>query len=99
MSQRRISKRQNVLPSLPYWRSILASLVLVFSMTLLFEVLTDPRSGQLRSPEVVAPVFGMFVLVESAIFYAEFRLRRRGPPAEFRGQRKAATWSKGDRVG
>jgi len=88
MSQRRIRNRQILLPSLPYWRSILASFVLVLSMMLLFEVLADPRSGELRSPAVVAPAFALFLLGEAAVFYAEFRLRRREPPAAIRTQRR-----------
>jgi len=81
MSQKRIRTRQTALPNLPYWRSILASFVLVLSMMMLFEGLADPRSGELRSPRVVAPVFGLFVLAEAAVFYAEFKWRRRRPPA------------------
>jgi hypothetical protein len=90
MSQRRIRKRQTGLRTLPYWRSILASLLLVLSMMFLSEVLTDPRSGDIRSPEVVAPAFALFAIVEAAVFYGEFRLRRRRPPAAARTPRKAA---------
>lgn len=88
MSQKRIRQRQRGLPSLPYWRSILASFVLVLAMMLLFEVLADPRSGELRKPEVVAPVFVLFVIVEAGVFYAEFRLRRRRRPTTIRAQRR-----------
>jgi hypothetical protein len=90
MSQKRIRNRQTALPSLPYWRSILASSVLVLSMMFLFEALSDPRSGEVRSPGVVAPVFGLFVLAEAAVFYAEFRLRRKRPPSGVRTHRKVA---------
>lgn len=66
-----------MLPALPYWRSILASFVLALSMMFFFEMLADPQSGELRSPEVVAPVFVLFVLVDAGVFYAEFRLRKK----------------------
>jgi len=78
MSQRRIRRRQTELPALPYWRSILASFVLVLSMIFFFEALADPRSGELRSPKVVTPVFALFVVVDIAVFYAEFRRRKDG---------------------
>jgi uncharacterized YccA/Bax inhibitor family protein len=77
MAQRRIRKRQTALPTLPYWRSILTSFLLLLSMMFLFELFADPRSGELRSPGMVAPVFVLFVLVEAGVFYAEFRLREK----------------------
>ena len=58
MSQRRI-RRQPALPTLPYWRSLLASVLLVLSILFLFEFSTDPRSGELRSPAMMAPAFGL----------------------------------------
>jgi hypothetical protein len=79
-----------VLPSLPYWRSAIASFVLVVSMMFSFEALSDPRSGELRSPEMLALVFGLFVLAEAAVFYAEFKLRRKRPPSAVRTHRKVA---------
>ena len=88
MSQRRIRNRQTELPTLPYWRSILASFVLVLSMILLFEIVADPRSGELRTPAVMAPVFALFVIVDAGVFYAEFRLRKRRPPAAVRAGQK-----------
>jgi len=63
------------------WRSILASAVLVLAMMLLFEMVSDPRSGNLRRHDVVVPVLVLFVVVEAAAFYAESRLRRRRPSA------------------
>ena len=79
MSQKRIRRRQTELPALPYWRSILVSFLLVLSMMSFFEVLADPRSGELRSPKVVMPVFALFVVVDIAVFNAEFRRRKRRP--------------------
>jgi len=90
MSQRRIRIRNTTLPSPPYWRSIVASSVLLLSVMLSFEAFSDPRSGDLKSPAVVAPVLGLFVLTETAVFYAEFRLRRRRPSTGHRGQRSVA---------
>jgi hypothetical protein len=87
MSQKRIRIRDTGLPSLPYWRSIFASSVLLLALMLSFEAVSDPRSGELKSPAVVAPVFGLFVLAEAAVFYAEFRLRRRHPPSAHRTRR------------
>ena len=81
MSQRRIRRGQTELPTLPYWRSTLASFALVLSMILLFEIVADPRTGELLKPAVLVPVFALFVIVEAGVFYAEFRLRRRRPPA------------------
>jgi hypothetical protein len=95
MSQRRIRKRQTGLPTLPYWRSILASFLLVLSMMFLSEVFTDPRSGEIRSPKVMAPAFVLFVIVEAAVFYGEFRLRKRRSPAAVRTQRKGAVRGEG----
>ena len=88
MSQKRIRRRQTELPTLPYWRSILASFVLVLSMILLFEIVAEPRSGELGTHAVVAPVFALFVIVDAGVFYAEFRLRRRRPPAAVRAKQK-----------
>jgi hypothetical protein len=79
MSQRRIRRQLRALPALPYWRSILASFVLVLSMMFFFEMFADSRSGELRSPNVVAPAFAVFVLVDAGVFYAEFRLRKKTP--------------------
>ena len=90
MSQKRIRKRQSTLPELPYWRSILASFVLVLSMMFLFETLADPRSGDLRAPRAMAPVFGLFGLAAAAVFYAEFRSRRKRRPAAMRTERREA---------
>jgi protein-S-isoprenylcysteine O-methyltransferase Ste14 len=90
MSQRRIRNRQTELPTLPYWRSILASFLLVLSMLFFFEVLADPRSGELRSPKVVTPVFALFVIVDAGVFYAEFRLRKSRPQAAVHPKEKIA---------
>lgn len=87
MSQRRIRSRDTRLPALPYWRSIVASSVLLFALMLSFEAVSDPRSGDLKSPAMVAPVLGLFVLAEAGIFYAEFRLRRRRPSSADRTRR------------
>jgi hypothetical protein len=94
MSQKRI-RRQPALPTLPYWRSLLASVLLVLSILFLFEFSTDPRSGELRSPAMMAPAFGLFVLAEAGVFYAEFRLRKRHQTATPRTQRKVAIKSEG----
>ena len=96
MSQKRIRKKQTVLPTLPYWRSILASSLLVLSMMFLFEFFADPRSGELRAPGMMAPVFVLFVFVETGVFYTEFRLRKRRQSAEPRTQRGVAI--KGERA-
>jgi hypothetical protein len=88
MSQRRIRMRHADLPSLPYWRSILASFLLVLAVIFFFEMLADPRSGELRSPGVVTPVLFLFVVADAGLFYAEFRLRKRRPPATVQTQRK-----------
>ena len=90
MSQRRIRRRQTELPALPYLRSILASFLLVLSMMFFFEVLADPRSGELRSPKVVTPVFALFAALDVGAFYAEFRLRKRRPSAAVRTKQKVA---------
>jgi protein-S-isoprenylcysteine O-methyltransferase Ste14 len=95
MSRRRIRNRQRVLPTLPYWRSILASFVLVLSMMFVFEALADPRSGELRPPKVVAPVFVLFVLLDAGVFYAEFRLRKRRLADTVRTQRRVAMKGEG----
>ena len=99
MSQRRIRRRQTGLPSLPYWRSILASFLLVLSMMFTFEMLADPRSGELRSHGVVAPAFLLFGIVEAGVFYAEFRLRKRRQPAGVRTQRTVAMKGEGAHAG
>jgi hypothetical protein len=57
-------------------------------MIFLFEVLADPRSGELRSPKVLRPVFALFVAVDAGMFYAEFRLRKRRPQAAVRMKQK-----------
>jgi ABC-type xylose transport system permease subunit len=88
MSQKRIHHRSRGLPSLPYWKSILASAVLVLAMMLLFEALADPRSGDLRRPGVVVPVFVLFVVIEAGMFYAESRLRTRRPTAPICARRR-----------
>ena len=88
MSQRRIRNRQTEPPTLPYWRSILASFALVLSMILLFEIVADHRSGELRTPAVIAPAFALFAIADAGVFYAEFRLRRRRPPAAVREKQK-----------
>ena len=85
-----------MLPTLPYWRSALASVLLVLAMMFLFELYTDPRSGELRSPGMLAPVFVLVVLVEVGVFCAEFRLRKRLPPVTARTQRRPAM--KGERA-
>ena len=87
MSQRRIRIRHTELPPLPYWRSIVASSVLMLALMLSVEAASDPRSGDLKSPAIVAPGLGLFVLGEAGIFYAEFRLRRRRPPSADRTRR------------
>jgi len=88
MTERRRGNKHRALPALPYRKSILASFFLLLSMMLLFEFFTDPHTGELRSPGMMAPVFGVYVLVEAAIFYAEFRLRRKRSRAAFRTERK-----------
>src|SRR5579864_7352363 len=90
MSQRRIRRRQAELPTLPYWRSILASCLLVVSMMFFFEVLADPRSAELRSPGLVAPVFVLVALVDASVFYAEFRLQKRRTQSTVRTKQKVA---------
>lgn len=90
MSQKRIRHRHTVLPSPPYWRSILASSVLLLSLMFSFEVLSDPRSGELKSPGVLAPALALFVLAVTAVFYAEFRLRRRRATSAMRTHRRVA---------
>lgn len=81
----RIRRRQTALPTLPYWRSILVSFVLVLSMMFLFEGLADPQSGELWASWVVTPVvFALFAALDAGVFYAEFRLRKRRPSAGFR---------------
>lgn len=98
MSRRRIRIRNTTLPSPPYWRSIVASTVLLLLVMLSFEALSDPRSGELKSPAVVAPVLGLFVLGEAAVFYAEFRLRKRRPSTASRRQRSVLL-EEADRAG
>jgi uncharacterized YccA/Bax inhibitor family protein len=88
MSQKRIRKKQTALPTPPYWRFILASFLLVLAMMFLFEFFTDPRSGELRSPGIVGPVFLLFAIVEAGVFYTEFRLRKKHPPVAAPTQRR-----------
>jgi protein-S-isoprenylcysteine O-methyltransferase Ste14 len=95
MSQRRIRKRQTALPTLPYWRFILASFLLVLSILFLFEFFTDPRSGQLRPARMMTPVFVLFLLVEAGMFYTEFRLRKRRQTAAPRTPRRVAMKGEG----
>ena len=74
MSQRRIRKRQTTLLS-PY-RLESNSCLLLQCTTLLFGFFTDPRSGEFRSPAMVAPVFVVFVLIVAGVSYVEFTLRK-----------------------
>lgn len=80
MSQRRIRKSQTALVTPPYWRSILASFLLLLAMMFLFEFFSDPRSGELRSPGMMAPVFAFFAIVAAGVFYAEFRMNKKRRP-------------------
>jgi hypothetical protein len=57
-------------------------------MILLFEIFANPRTGELRKPAVVAPVFALFVIVDAGVFYADFRLRKRPPPVAVRPKQK-----------
>lgn len=90
MSQKRIRNGQTALPTLPCWRSILASIFLVLLMMFLFEFFTDPRSGELREPGLMAPVFVSFAFVEAGMFYTEHKLRKRRQNAAPRKQRGVA---------
>jgi hypothetical protein len=80
MSQRRIRKRQAALATSRYWRSILASFLLLLAMMFLFEFSSDPRSGELRSPGMMAPVFALFAIVVAGVFYSEFRMNKKRQP-------------------
>jgi len=80
MSQKRIRKRQTALLMPPYWRSILASVFLMLAMMFLFEFFSDPRSGELRWPRMMAPVFALAGIVVAGVFYAEFKLYKKRQP-------------------
>jgi hypothetical protein len=69
---------------------MLASFLLVLSMMFFFEVLADPRSGELRSPKVVTSVFVLFAAVDAGVFYADFKLRKRRAQATVRAKQKVA---------
>jgi hypothetical protein len=86
MSQKRIRNRYTSLPSPPYWRSILVSVVLLLAIMFSFEAISDPRSGAIKSANVVAPALFLLVLAEAAVFYGEFRRRRKRPPARARSR-------------
>jgi hypothetical protein len=99
MSQKRIRKRQTAFPTLPYWRSILASFLLVLLMIFLFEFFSDPRSGELRSPGMMVPVFALFAVTVEGVFYAEYKLRKKRPPAAPRTRRETAMKGEGAHAG
>ena len=78
MSQKRIRKKQTAAPTPPYWKSILASFLLVLAMMFWFEFFSNPRSGELRRG-MMAPVFALFAVVVAGVFYAEFKLHKKRP--------------------
>jgi protein-S-isoprenylcysteine O-methyltransferase Ste14 len=87
VARKRIRLRASISAAPPHWRSILASFVLVLGLMFFFEILANPRSGELRRPGTVVPAFVLFVIAEAGVFYAEHRLRKRRPTTTVKSRR------------
>ena len=64
-----------------------------------FESLSDPRSGELRSPRIMAPVFVLFAVAVAGVFYGELRLQKRRPQVTSKTQQRSAMKDEGAHAG
>jgi hypothetical protein len=69
--------RPSVEPDLLYKRPVLVSMVLVIVVMLVFSLLADPKSGQLRPAYLAWLTLAAFPFAIGAVFYGELLLRKR----------------------
>lgn len=80
MSKRRIRIRRTTELNLPYGKSVVASGGLIVGFMLVLALLTDSRSGEIRSPALVYLAHAGLATAIVAVFYVEFRLQNKGQP-------------------
>ena len=76
-------------PDFPYGKSVIASSALLLASMLVLALLSDPQSGQIRTPYLAWLIVAALPIAIGAVFFAESRwLNRRFLTGNERGNRE-----------
>jgi len=64
---------------LPYGKSVVASSALVLASMLVLALISDPQSGQIRTPYLAWLTVAALPIAVGVVFFAEFRWRNKHP--------------------
>src|SRR5215471_14328181 len=71
--------RHSLEPVFPYGKSVIASSALLLASMLVLALISDPQSGQIRTPYLAWLTVAALLIAIGVVFFAEFRWRNRHP--------------------
>jgi hypothetical protein len=77
--------RHSLEPSFPYGKSVIVSSALLLASMLVLAIISDPQSGQIRTPYLAWLTVAALPIAIGVVFFAEFRWRNKHP---FGGSRR-----------
>ena len=73
--------RHSLEPPFPYGKSLVASSALLLASMLVLALISDPQSGQIRTPYLAWLTVAALPIAIGVVFFAEFRWRNKYPLA------------------